>query len=332
MAKVPMAPADMSREMGGLLINTRLNGGGLTPRVNPTVPQGQNVTGTVGGAGAAGAPAGTPTAAPSIAPTYADPLAGFDPNAIAGIIGNYQSSLQAGGDFTPMDIDTSGDAGFEALLRARMNGEGVAPSMEDVTTNVLNPYYASAERNAMRSADIAVETMISRGILDSSEAGRAISDIAIELADNKNAFLGQIGMQLEAMRQEGINAAINSFGILEGNKLQAKTTITAANIGAAAQIKASAIGAGATVAAAGISAQARLQEAGLNAQVAMVSLQKQMDMSLVEAGIDPVAFQNDPEYRGSVFEYYEMLRHEELALMQMLNDGQWANTYGQPRP
>jgi hypothetical protein len=265
-------------------------------------------------------------------PQYKDPLAGWDPAAISRMIGGPDTmQYQSGGDFVPGSIDTSGDAGFEALLRERMAGGGMI-GLDQMMSDVLNPYMAVANREAVRDMDMATEYMISRGMLDSSEAGRAIADIGIELYEKKMAKMGELGWQFEQVKQENINAALSQFGIQEGNKLQATTTITATNISAAAQVKSSLIGAGATRDAAMISAQARLQEAGLNASVALESLQRQMDMRLVEQGIDPVAFANDPEYRGGVFEYFEALRYEELALIQGINDGQLDEVYAGPRP
>lgn len=334
MAKVPMDATSRTRESGSLLLANRM-------RTAANLP---NTPGAVGirsdnpapaPVGPAPAPTAAPTAAPSFAPTYADPMAGFDPNAVSAALGDYQSRFQSGGDFVPQDIDTSGDQGFEALLRERMAGGGVV-GWEEIEKGAYDPYARIMDREASRATDQAVETMISRGMLDSSEAGRHIADIAMELADRKMAKLGELGLQHEQMKQDSINQAIGQFGILEGNKLQAKVTITAANIGAASQIKSAAINAGATVQAASISAQARLQEAGLNARVALTSLQKQMDMSLVEQGIDPQLFSaNTPEgqeYRGGVFQRAELLKNEELLLLQMLNRGQWSDTFQGPRP
>lgn len=333
MAMVAMAPE--GRESGALLLANRLgSGGGVAPRVNPTVPPPAGTPSTISagpGAPAAGA-AGLPVSPPSVLPTYSDPLAGFNfnPGAFMGG-GAGASTFTAEGGYTPGTIDTTGDAGFEAFLKGRMQGEGMA-SWEQVYEGTFTPYKATLDREAARAMDVMAEQMVSRGMLDSSEAGRNIADIALEAEDKKMAFLGELGMRFEAMRQEGINTAIAQYGILEGNKLQAKTTITAANISASAQIRSAALQSGATVQAAQIGAQARLQEAGLNAQVALESLRRQLDSDLVSQGIDPVAFSQDPEYRGSVFKYYADLRQQEIELGKLVYDSMWETTYGQPRP
>lgn len=292
-----------------------------------TIPTGPNVNPAPTAPPAQGAPPAGPAPSspalgptvPSVIPPPTNPLAGFDINQIMAQMQGMVGSMNAGttGTFTPGTADTSVNPLFEQTLQERIRGEGstMGPSFNDIISGVYNPMSQLIDQNYQRSVDMAAENMISRGILDSSEAGRTMGDLAIDLANNRSSLLGSLGLQFEEQRQNAINSALANYGILEGNRIQARTTITAANIGAAAQIQSASLAANATQSAAMIGAQARLQEAGLNANVALAQLQGQMDRSLIEQGIDPWAFANDGEYRGGVFQYFEDMRWQERILM-----------------
>lgn len=311
---------DLPRQKGGLLlqktagVQTYEPGlpkvpappmGGSTSFTRPPAPPGP------------GLPSGPPVA-PSPLPKPVNPLEGFDPSAIGAALGSGSNFMgTSGGQWTPMQGDYSVNQKFEQTLLDRLGGniEGL-PTYDEMIAGSFDPMAKIMDAQYNRAADAAVENMISRGVLDSSEAGRALADLSVELANNKAALLGQLGLDYAKIREESIQNAISSYGILEGNRLQAKTSITTANIGAAASVQNAAINAGATREAALIGAQARLQEAGLNARVALEGLRQDMDKTLIELGIDPVLFANDEKFRGRIFEGYEYMKHQE----ELLND------------
>lgn len=320
--------------MGSQLLETRMRTG---PRVNPTVPTspppssvGTTTQPPVGlppnTIGTQPPPTGGGPPLPAFNPPP-NPMEGLDLSKLGASLGSsFSSSTSTPAEWKPVQGDFSVNQKFEQTLLDRLEGniEGL-PTYEEMIAGSFDPMAKLMDQQYRRQADAAVENMISRGVLDSSEAGRHLADLAVELANNKAALLGQLGLDYAKMREESIQNAISTYGVLEGNRLQAKTTITAANIQAAASIQNAAIQAGATKEAAMIAAQARLQEAGLNAQVALTRLQKELDMSLIEMGIDPVLFASDPAYKDKVFKGLETLRHQEelindLLIEQLMSD------------
>jgi hypothetical protein len=171
-----------------------------------------------------------------------------------------------------------------------------------------------------RAKERAFEDLARRGVLQSGETTTAIGDLETQLANTKGALLGQLGSQFESQRQQAIQQAISTFGILEGNRVSAQATITSANIGAAAQVRSAGLSAGATRDAAAIGAQARIQVAGLDAQTALAQLEQQKNLSLIDQGIDPAQFESNPQYRSDVFTYFEDLRMQEKELNDALID------------
>lgn len=326
MANYPIESLATTRRMGSQLLKSRL---GTGPRVNPTAASPSSGTGAMvdstSGSGLPPNTIGRPTPPPGPAlpvpgkPTT-NPLEGFDASKLGAALGSsFMSSSSTPASWTPVQGDFSVNQQFEQTLIDRLNGniEGL-PTYEEMIAGSFDPMAKLLDQQYRRSADAAVENMISRGVLDSSEAGRHLADLSIELANNKAALLGQLGLDYAKMRESSIQNALSTYGVLEGNRLQAKTTITAANIGAAASIQNAAIQAGATKEAALISAQARLQEAGLNAQVALARLQKEFEGGLIEQGIDPYLFETDAEYRNDVFEGFEYQRWQEEYLLDLV--------------
>lgn len=316
----------LDRQRGDMLIDGAVNGGGSPPAANSQYGtmweafKKAAATRPPGSSPAPVAPAAEKVYAPAMIPDPVNPLAGFDPTAIGNALGT--NFMQGGGDgsWSPQGMDYSGDAEFEALLKRRMSGEGVGPSWEQIVSGSYDPYARIIDRQTAFAQDQSVEGMISRGMLDSGEARKAHSEIGLDALDRKNAFLGQLGMQHETLKQEGINTALNQFGIIEGNKLSAKATITSANIGAAATVKSSAIQAGATREAALISAQARLQEANLDAGVALAGLRQDMEKWAAGEGIDLHRWQTDPIYRGVQIGIQREWKMEEAELIRLEND------------
>jgi len=153
-------------------------------------------------------------------------------------------------------------------------------------------------------------------VLQSGETTGAISDLNANLAAQKGGLLGNLASQFNRDKQQAIQQAIGTFGILEGNRISAKATISAANIGAAAQVRSAALSSGATVQAAQIGAQARLQESGLNVSLALEKLQQDRELTLVELGVDPIEFQNDPAVRDAFFRQQEDFKQQEQLLIE----------------
>jgi hypothetical protein len=316
-----------TRESGSNLVNRTVSGtGGTLPGAGTPAPA------TTSAPPPAPVPLPDKQYAPAMIPAQVNPLAGFDPSKLAGALGGFSMSGGSEGGWTPMDMDYRGDPEFEAILKARMAGEGVGPSWEDIVSGTYDPYARIIDRETDYNQDQSIESMISRGMLDSGEARKAHAELGLDAQDRKNAYLGQLGMQHEQLKQEGINNALSQYGIIEGNKLSAKATITSANIGAAAQIKSSAIQANATTQSAMISAQARLQEAGLNAGVALASLRQEQEQWAAGEGIDLELFQTDPAYRGVILGIQREWKIEEAELIRLENSQRRVDLGMGPRP
>jgi hypothetical protein len=211
--------------------------------------------------------------------------------------------------------DATGDFGvdeqFREFLRQRIQGEGVGPSFEDVVANRFLPQGELLDEQFERTQDQAFEDFINRGVLSSGEAERGVKDLARAQGLERASLLGNLASEFEQNRQQQINAAIQQFGILEGNLVQARTTISAANIDAAARIQSAAIGAKSNVQAAKISAQAALQMSGMNFQLAIQRLDQEMTLE----GIDPFLFQNDADYRASVIDRQDLFQQAQNQLI-----------------
>lgn len=216
------------------------------------------------------------------------------------------------------------------LLFARARGEGLM-SLEERLANEFDPFAARLNSQFEDAQAATIEDLISRGVVRSGEAVERLADQRTDLADIRSQRLGEIFTRHEEQRQQQITQALNSLGILEGNRVQAKTTITAANLqaasdlqrqllqsatniettfmqgetardvaetGARAQVRSSKIAADSRTKAAQIGAQAALQAAGMDFNVAMSRIEQQYAME----GIDSGRFESDPVYRDAVLQ------------------------------
>lgn len=272
-------------------------------------------------------PAAGPTSAPSTPPTY--PSWQMPQSGGVGAYGGNSSGMgMQGGTWTPMSGDTSVDPNLLATLRGRAEGGGMVP-WDRVYNDTFLPQAGLIDLQFQRSMDAGLENLIGRGVLQSGETQNFTEDLVARTGMEKGALLGDLAFRYEGMKQENINAALNQLGILEGNMLSARTSITTANIGAAAQVQSAALSAGATVQAAQISASARLTEAGMNYELAL----RGMDQEWAMEGWDPVRMQNDPEYRGYVLDYIRNREEERDALITGAlagQLGQYATSAGNP--
>lgn len=233
--------------------------------------------------------------------------------------GATSAQSQTSGSFTPQQADLSVDPILQQALQQRVQGQTGGPSFEQVLQGQFQPASQLLDLQFNRAKENLLSDLASRGVLKSGETIQSLGDLETQLAATKGSLIGDLAANFEQQRQNAINQAISAFGILEGNKISAKATITSANIGAAAQVKSAAISAGATVQSAQISAQARLQEAGMNVRIALQSLQQERELSFIDQGIDPVLFATDPVYRGDWFALQEQRAIEENELLRLEN-------------
>lgn len=284
--------------------NPNFNGqvGGSATMASAGFPQG--AAGLPGGGGVPGAGGGTGTMGPGgvqIPPPYP-----HDPN-----IPQQQGTHQT-------------NQNFEQTLLDRLAGNTGGPSWEQIVSETYDPMSQLIDQNAKKATDSAIEDLISRGVLTSSTSVRAVSDIALQASREKNAYLGELGLQFNQQKQDAINHALSTYGILEGNKISANATITSANIGAAAQIKAAAHAADATVQAASINAQAMLQRANGDWKLALEMSDREINQTWEQQGIDPERFKGDPAYRDSVLKYFAEQRERDDILRRAWMEQQLA--------
>lgn len=281
-------------------MNATMAAGGQYPQGAAGLPGGGGVPGA-GGVGAGGGTMGP--GGVQIPPPYP-----HDPN-IAPQQGGYQTNQT-----------------FEQTLLRRLQGDTGGPTWEQIISETYDPMSQIIDQNAKKATDSAIEDLISRGVLTSSTSVSAVAEIAQKAALEKNAYLGQLGLQFHQQQQDAINHALSTYGVLEGNKISANATITSANIGAAAQIKAAAHAADATVQAATINAQAMLQRANGDWSNAIRMKEMEINQSWEQQGIDPERFKTDPAYRDSALKYFAEQREaldilRRAAMEQALAEG-----------
>lgn len=160
------------------------------------------------------------------------------------------------------------DQGFVDLLKGRIEGEGVM-EFDELKQNIFDPQSNLLDAQFDRAIDRTLENLSSRGLLDSGETRNTVKDLETDLAMQKGALLGSLSLEHAKMMQDSIQNAIQTFGVLEGQRVQSKTTITAANIDAATRIHGMLLSNAVAVAQSNLSAEASMNESRLAARTSL---------------------------------------------------------------
>ncbi len=213
--------------------------------------------------------------------------------------------------------DVQFDQSLVDLLKQRSQGIGVGPSGEDVASGAYEPLSRILNKEADKAIEQSLEILSKRGALASGETRDTVKGIQSDLFNRKAAIIGQLTLDAEDRRQKQMGDSIAQLGILEGQRVSAKVTLTTANLQSATQIQTQLIAsetaqsvartqAGAQTTSAKISAegqrqstmiaaQAALQRAGMDYDLAIKSLDRDLEMR----GIDAERFETDPVYRAA---------------------------------
>lgn len=120
------------------------------------------------------------------------------------------------------------------LLRQQATGQDPnMPSFQDVVSGQYEPVAAQMDKIFNTSQSALFEDLIGRGVLQSGESVSRLTELSDQLGISKSAAFGQIAMEYAQMRQQGIQQAIQQWGILEGNRASNAVTINGQNLEAA---------------------------------------------------------------------------------------------------